>query len=149
MTEFELLRIIAFLERVRAPCQELMPIAEEDPSWNILLHLMKQNLSGAPVTISTPSGGDEGGRAQRFPGGAALFSLCRSGSRRNLAGRRRGRPARQAQPAQILAAAAGARISPDRAAKPPRHRNLRPLSRAEANFALEWGATDIERSRPC
>ena len=53
MTEFELLRIIAFLERVRAPYQELMPIAEEDASWNILLYLMKQNLSGAPVTIST------------------------------------------------------------------------------------------------
>lgn len=53
MTEFELLRIITFLERVRSPYQELMPIAEEDPSWNLLLYLMKQNLSGSPVTIST------------------------------------------------------------------------------------------------
>lgn len=35
------------------PYQELVPIAEEDPSWNILLYLIKQNLSGATVTIST------------------------------------------------------------------------------------------------
>jgi multiple sugar transport system substrate-binding protein len=53
MTEYELLRIISFLERVRTPFQELIPIAEEDASWNILLYLMKQNLMGSPVTIST------------------------------------------------------------------------------------------------
>jgi len=53
MTEYELLRIITFLERVRAPYQELLPIAEEDATWNILLYLVKKNLSGTPVTIST------------------------------------------------------------------------------------------------
>ena len=53
MTEYELLRIITFLERVRQPYQELVPIAEEDPSWNILLYLIKQNLAGSSVTIST------------------------------------------------------------------------------------------------
>ena len=37
MTEHELLRIITFLERVRLPFQELVPIAEEDATWNILL----------------------------------------------------------------------------------------------------------------
>jgi multiple sugar transport system substrate-binding protein len=52
MTEHELLRIIAFLERVRLPYQELVPIAEEDATWNMLLHLMKNYLTGAPVTIS-------------------------------------------------------------------------------------------------
>ena len=39
MTEHELLRIIAFLERVRLPFQELVPIAEEDATWNMLLFL--------------------------------------------------------------------------------------------------------------
>ncbi len=53
MTEHEILRIIAFLERVRSPFQDLIPIAEEDPSWNIILYLMKQSLIGTPVTIST------------------------------------------------------------------------------------------------
>lgn len=53
MTEYELLRIITFLERVRAPYQEVVPMAEEDPSWNILLYLIKQNLNSTPVTIST------------------------------------------------------------------------------------------------
>ncbi len=52
MTEYELLRIITFLERVRAPYQEVVPMAQEDASWNILLYLIKQNLTGATVTIS-------------------------------------------------------------------------------------------------
>jgi multiple sugar transport system substrate-binding protein len=53
MTEHELLRIIAFLERVRQPYQELVPIAEEDATWNILLHLVKCRLTGEPVALST------------------------------------------------------------------------------------------------
>ena len=52
MTELEQLRIISFLERVRSPFLELVPIAEEDASWNLLLFLIKQNLTGSPVTIS-------------------------------------------------------------------------------------------------
>jgi multiple sugar transport system substrate-binding protein len=53
MTEHELLRIIAFLERVRQPFQELIPIAEEDATWNLLLFLIKNHLTGTPVAIST------------------------------------------------------------------------------------------------
>ena len=53
MTEHELLRIIAFLERVRQPFQELVPIAEEDATWNMLLFLIKNHLTGTPVAIST------------------------------------------------------------------------------------------------
>ena len=53
MTEHELLRIIAFLERVRQPFQELIPIAEEDVTWNLLLFLIKSHLTGTPVAIST------------------------------------------------------------------------------------------------
>jgi multiple sugar transport system substrate-binding protein len=52
MTEHELLRIIAFLERVRLPFQELVPVAEEDATWNMLLYLVKSHLTGTPVTIS-------------------------------------------------------------------------------------------------
>ena len=53
MTEHELLRIIAFLERVRLPFQELVPIAEEDATWNMLLFLIQNHLTGTPVAIST------------------------------------------------------------------------------------------------
>src|SRR3984885_11071631 len=53
MTEHELLRIIAFLERVRQPFQELVPIAEEDATWNLLLFLIRNHLTGTPVAIST------------------------------------------------------------------------------------------------
>ena len=53
MTEHELLRIIGFLERVRQPYQEMVPIAEEDATWNLLLFLIKNHLTGAPVAIST------------------------------------------------------------------------------------------------
>ena len=53
MTEHELLRIIAFLERVRQPFQDLVPIAEEDATWNLLLFLIKNHLTGTPVAIST------------------------------------------------------------------------------------------------
>src|SRR6202051_3603837 len=53
MTDHELLRIIAFLERVRLPFQELVPIAEEDATWNMLLYLIRNHLTGSPVAIST------------------------------------------------------------------------------------------------
>lgn len=53
MTEHELLRVITFLEKVRLPYQSLLPIAREDPVWNIVLFLIKQHLLGTPVTIST------------------------------------------------------------------------------------------------
>ena len=53
MTDHELLRIIAFLERVRLPFQELVPIAEEDATWNMLLYLIRNHLTGTPVAIST------------------------------------------------------------------------------------------------
>ena len=53
MTEHELLRIISFLEKVRTPYLSLVPIAREDPVWNIVLFVIRQHLSGTPVTIST------------------------------------------------------------------------------------------------
>jgi multiple sugar transport system substrate-binding protein len=53
MTDYELLRIIHFLERIRAPYDEKLPGADPDPVWNIVLYLVKSNLRGDPVTISS------------------------------------------------------------------------------------------------
>jgi ABC-type glycerol-3-phosphate transport system substrate-binding protein len=52
MTEYELLRIISFLEKTRTPYQQLIPIAEQDANWNIILFLMKKHLNGSIVTIT-------------------------------------------------------------------------------------------------
>ncbi len=53
MTEYELLRIIAFLERMRTPYDKLLNAAEPDPNWNIILYLMKSHLRGENVTMSS------------------------------------------------------------------------------------------------
>ena len=52
MTEYELLRIISFLERMRTPYDKLLKAAEPDPSWNIVLFLVKHHLRGENVTMS-------------------------------------------------------------------------------------------------
>ena len=53
MTEYELLRIITFLERMRTPYDKLLKAAEPDPNWNIILYLMKHHLRGENVTMSS------------------------------------------------------------------------------------------------
>ena len=53
MTEYELLRIITFLERMRTPFDQLVKAAEPDPNWNIILYLMKNHLRGENVTMSS------------------------------------------------------------------------------------------------
>jgi multiple sugar transport system substrate-binding protein len=53
MTEYELLRIITFLERMRTPYDKLLGAAEPDPNWNIILYLMKKHLRGEDVTMSS------------------------------------------------------------------------------------------------
>lgn len=53
MTEYELLRIITFLERMRQPYDKLLNAAEPDPNWNIILYLMKNHLRGENVTMSS------------------------------------------------------------------------------------------------
>jgi multiple sugar transport system substrate-binding protein len=53
MTEYELLRIITFLERMRTPYDKLLTAAEPDPNWNIILYLMKSHLRGENVTMSS------------------------------------------------------------------------------------------------
>lgn len=53
MTEYELLRIITFLERMRAPYDKLLRPAEPDANWNMILYLMKFHLRGENVTMSS------------------------------------------------------------------------------------------------
>ncbi|MBZ7924207.1 extracellular solute-binding protein [Ensifer adhaerens] len=53
MTEYELLRIISFLEKIRAPYDEGIGLARPDAYWNILLCLMKATLKGEAITKST------------------------------------------------------------------------------------------------
>ena len=53
MTDYELLRIINFLERIRAPYDEKLNAAIPDPVWNIVLYLMKSHLRGENVTMSS------------------------------------------------------------------------------------------------
>jgi multiple sugar transport system substrate-binding protein len=53
MTEYELLRIITFLERMRTPYDKLLKAAEPDPNWNIILYVMKCHLRGENVTMSS------------------------------------------------------------------------------------------------
>jgi len=53
MTEYELLRIITFLERMRTPYDKLLKAAEPDPNWNIILYLMKSHLRGDNITMSS------------------------------------------------------------------------------------------------
>jgi multiple sugar transport system substrate-binding protein len=52
MTEFEILRVIEYLERTRRPYRTLFPFADEDPVWNIVTHLVKTHIRGEMVTIS-------------------------------------------------------------------------------------------------
>ncbi len=53
MTDYELLRIINFLERIRTPYDEKLRNADPDPVWNIVLFLMKSHLRGDVVTMSS------------------------------------------------------------------------------------------------
>lgn len=53
MTDYELLRIINFLERIRAPFDQNMQGGSIDPVWNMVLFLIKSHLRGDPVTMSS------------------------------------------------------------------------------------------------
>jgi multiple sugar transport system substrate-binding protein len=53
MTEYELLRIITFLERMRTPYDSLLSASEPDANWNMILYLMKHHLRDENVTMSS------------------------------------------------------------------------------------------------
>jgi multiple sugar transport system substrate-binding protein len=53
MTDYELLRIISFLERMRAPFDETLRRPDPDPTWNMVLFLIRSYLRGENVLMST------------------------------------------------------------------------------------------------
>lgn len=52
MNEYEILRTIEFLEQTREPFRGLMPMADDEPVWNITMFLMKSEIRGQLVTAS-------------------------------------------------------------------------------------------------
>ncbi len=53
MNDYELLRIVDFLDKVRQPFLGRITGAEPDPYWNITSALVRAHLTGRPMTIST------------------------------------------------------------------------------------------------
>lgn len=52
MTEYELLRIITFLEQIRFPYDRGIGVSKPDPYWNLVLSAMKAYLKGDALTKS-------------------------------------------------------------------------------------------------
>ena len=52
MNDFELKRIIDFLDKTRAPFLEHVPDVEPDPHWNIAFYMLRARLANKPVSIS-------------------------------------------------------------------------------------------------
>lgn len=53
MNDYEILRVIDFVERTRLPFAQAMPVADEEPVWNIIAYLMRSEIKGQVVTSST------------------------------------------------------------------------------------------------
>ncbi|TIV76096.1 MAG: hypothetical protein E5V93_12720, partial [Mesorhizobium sp.] len=47
------MRIISFLERMRKPYDQLLPVAEPDQNWNMVIFLMRSYLRGQTVSMSS------------------------------------------------------------------------------------------------
>lgn len=53
MNEYEMLRIIDFIEKTRRPFREVIDAANEDAVWLIVMFLIKSHILSQPVSIST------------------------------------------------------------------------------------------------
>ncbi|MBO9134687.1 extracellular solute-binding protein [Rhizobium sp. B230/85] len=53
MNEYEMLRVIEFLERTRRPFQDVVVGFDEDPVWRIVMYLIKSHIHSQTVSIST------------------------------------------------------------------------------------------------
>ncbi|MDB5743553.1 MAG: maltose-binding periplasmic protein [Polaromonas sp.] len=53
MTEYEFMRVIRLLEQTRMAYAHRIAIAEPDPTWQILVHLLRGHLRGQLVTMSS------------------------------------------------------------------------------------------------
>jgi multiple sugar transport system substrate-binding protein len=52
MNDFETLRLISLIDRVRGTFGQMMPMADEEPVWNATSFLIRSEISGKLVTIS-------------------------------------------------------------------------------------------------
>jgi multiple sugar transport system substrate-binding protein len=53
MNDYEILRVIDFVEKTRQPFANIMPVSDEEPVWNIIAFLIKSEIKGQLVTAST------------------------------------------------------------------------------------------------
>lgn len=53
MNDYELLRVIEFMEKVRTPFLRRIPGASDDPYWNIVVALVRSHITGQMVTVSS------------------------------------------------------------------------------------------------
>ncbi|MDR6290840.1 multiple sugar transport system substrate-binding protein [Inquilinus ginsengisoli] len=53
MNDYEMLRVIDFLERTRAPLRRALPVADDEPVWNAVTFLIKSHIKGQVVTQSS------------------------------------------------------------------------------------------------
>jgi multiple sugar transport system substrate-binding protein len=53
VNEYEMLRVIDFLEKTRRPFREVLEPAEDDAVWRIVTFLIKSHIQSQPVSIST------------------------------------------------------------------------------------------------
>jgi len=53
VNEFELLRVIEFLEKTRRPFRDVSFAAQQDAAWHIVTYLVKSHIQSQPVAIST------------------------------------------------------------------------------------------------
>jgi multiple sugar transport system substrate-binding protein len=52
MNDYEILRVIDFVERTRDPFGKSMPVSDEEPVWNIFAFLVRSEITGKTVTAS-------------------------------------------------------------------------------------------------
>jgi multiple sugar transport system substrate-binding protein len=98
MNDFELLRVIEYLERTRKPYHDLFPMAEEDPVWNVVTHLMKCHLRGDLVTISALA------QAAQVPYATAIRRIRRMMDEGLIAQRQRGPKSFSLHPGEAMIA---------------------------------------------
>jgi len=53
MNDQEMLRVIDFIQQTRDPLHELMKLSDDDPMWNIIAFLMKNEILGLPVKVAS------------------------------------------------------------------------------------------------
>ena len=53
MNDQEMLRVIDFIQQTRAPLRELMPLSDDEPMWNLITFLMKNEILGQPVNVGS------------------------------------------------------------------------------------------------